>query len=828
MPNDDWARFRDLFHAALERSGDERVAFLDEACGGEPDLRKQVEAMVEAHEQTASLEEPVVARSGDGDPAKGLRVGRYEVRRTIASGGMGTVYEATQDQPHRLVALKVLRRGAASRQALKRFRYESEILGRLRHPNIAQVYDAGTYDEGEGGQPYFAMELVKGRRLLQCCAAQDLNTRRRLEIFAKVCDAVQFAHHKGVIHRDLKPDNILVDDFGEPKILDFGVARATDSDIQATTLQTDIGQLIGTVPYMSPEQVAGDPSELDTRSDVYSLGVVLYELLADRLPHDLRDKSIPEAVRIIGEQDPTPLSSISRVYRGDLDTITAKALTKEKDRRYQSAAELAADVRHYLGDEPIVARPASTFYHLGKFARRNKTLVGGVGAVFVVLVSAIIAIGSALAQARQDADRAELVSAFLKDMLASPNPKEGRRELTVAELLDEVGGEIDATFGPHPAVASRLHFTIGRAYQKLGRLDKALDHMEAAVALGESSMGAEDPRVIDAIMWQADLYARKRKPDKSIPIMRRVHELCERVYGRTHEKTITALGRLAGALSQSGDPAKFPEAEGLLMEFSELAKRELSPDVRIRADVHDSLAYFYIQTYRFREAEPEAKAALEWFRKKGWDRDCSKSMINLAWVKGLNGDTEGALPLAREAYEIRLESFGADHYFTTNAQHTIAGVLEWGGDLDGAQEILEQLLPILQSRTGKEHPVGVSFWLARVRLLRGQIDAAEALPFVKRFVKVNTNPMNPFYGETGLTAQTLCLVRLGRFDEAKAIMDRHPQQLIAAVAEDHHERRLHLRTLAEMCDGLGQPEKAAEYRALLRQATDAKSVKGGA
>ncbi|MHC4103271.1 MAG: serine/threonine-protein kinase, partial [Planctomycetota bacterium] len=241
MPADDWERLRDLFHAALERSRNERMAFLDEACGGDARVRAQIGAMVEAHEQTASLDEPVASRAGDGDPAKGLRVGRYEVRRTIATGGMGTVYEATQDQPRRLVALKVLRRDAASRQALKRFRYESEILGRLRHPNIAQVYDAGTYDEGEGGQPYFAMELVKGRRLLQFCAAKDLNTHQRLELFAKICDAVQFAHHKGVIHRDLKPDNILVDDFGEPKILDFGVARATDSDIQATTLQTDIG-----------------------------------------------------------------------------------------------------------------------------------------------------------------------------------------------------------------------------------------------------------------------------------------------------------------------------------------------------------------------------------------------------------------------------------------------------------------------------------------------------------------------------------------------------------------------------------------------------------
>ncbi|MHC4216841.1 MAG: protein kinase domain-containing protein [Planctomycetota bacterium] len=818
MAAESWTELRDLFNAALQRSGAERAAYLDEACGDDQRVRRQVEAMVEAHEQTASLEEPAASRAGDGDPAKGLRVGRYEVRSTIASGGMGTVYEAAQDQPHRLVALKVLQRGVASRQALKRFRYEAEILGRLRHPNIAQVYEAGTYDEGEGGRPFFAMELVKGSRLLQYCAAKDLSTRTRLELFAKVCDAVQFAHHKGVIHRDLKPDNILVDDFGEPKILDFGVARATDSDIQATTLQTDIGQLIGTVPYMSPEQVAGDPSELDTRSDVYSLGVVLYELLADRLPHDLRDKSIPEAVRIIGEQDPTPLSSISRIYRGDLDTITAKALVKEKDRRYQSAAELAADLRHYLGDEPIVARPASALYQARKFARRNKTLVGGVVAVFVVLVGGIVGVSLALADSRSEAERAEMINVFLEEILASSDPWEGQRKLTVVELLDDAADRIESRFASHPDVASQLHFTIARAYQKLGKLNKAVEHMAAAVDLGERSVGEEDPHTIEAMFWLADLHARRRQPDQAIPIARRVRDLCRRVYGPTHEKTIDAIGLLGGTLSRSGDPANFPEAERLLKQCRELAERELSPDVRDIADIHDGLAYLYIQTYRFQEAEPKLTAALEWFHKEGWEREASKAMTNLAWVKGLNGDTERALTLAQEAYEIRRKWFGPDHYFTTNTRHAIAWILEWGGDLEGAQEILEQLLPILQARTGKEHPVGVSFWLARVRLLRGEIDAAEALPLVERFVNVNTDPMNPFYGEAGLTAQALCLVRLGRFVEARAVMDRHPQQLIEAVAEDHHERRLHLRTLAEMYEGLGEPEKAAKYQVLLREA----------
>jgi predicted oxidoreductase (fatty acid repression mutant protein) len=234
------------------------------------------------------------------------------------------------------------------------------------------------------------MELVRGQDLREYADGNDLSVRLRLEVMGKVCDAVQHAHQKGVIHRDLKPGNILVDESGQPKILDFGVAPVTDSDIGITTIQTDVARLIGTIPYMSPEQVSADPSDLDTRSDVYALGVITYELLAGRLPYDLREKMIHEAVRVIREDDPTPLSSVNRALRGDVETIVAKALEKDKVRRYPAASALAADIRRYLDNEPIAARPASAMYQLSKFARRNRALVGGIIAVFVVLVVGVI------------------------------------------------------------------------------------------------------------------------------------------------------------------------------------------------------------------------------------------------------------------------------------------------------------------------------------------------------------------------------------------------------------------------------------------------------
>jgi len=312
---------------------------------------------------------------------------------------MGAVYEAEQDQPRRTVALKVIKPGLASRELLRRFEHESQALGRLHHPGIAQIYEAGTADSGFGLQPYFAMEFIQGASLLKYAEAHQLGTRERLELMVKVCDAVHHAHQRGITHRDLKPGNILVDETGQPKIVDFGVARATDADARATR-QTDLGQLVGTLAYMSPEQVLGDPLELDTRSDVYALGVMLFELLAGRLPYEI-GRQLTKAVQTIREEDPARLSSISRVYRGDIETIAAKALEKDKTRRYQSAAELAADIQRYLKDEPIVARRATAAYHLRKFARRHSALVAGVAVTFVVLIAGIIVSSSLAARARR-------------------------------------------------------------------------------------------------------------------------------------------------------------------------------------------------------------------------------------------------------------------------------------------------------------------------------------------------------------------------------------------------------------------------------------------
>ncbi len=493
--------------------------------------------------------------------------GQYRIVRLIGEGGMGAVYEAEQARPKRTVALKVIRPGYATERMLRRFELEAEVLGRLLHPGIAQIYEAGVFANPERerraavaadepgrsdsspatGTPFFAMELVKGVPLTQYAAEKKLGTRERLELVAKICDAVQHAHQKGVIHRDLKPGNILVVEsdeatqrrsdegggarasgrVGQPKVLDFGVARATDSDIQQTTVQTDVGAIIGTVPYMSPEQVGGDPAELDTRSDVYALGVIAYELLVGRLPYSLERKMIHEAARIIREEEPTRLSSIDRTLRGDIETIVAKALEKEKARRYGAASALAADIRRYLSDEPIAARPASTWYQVAKFSKRNRALVGGVLTSFVLLVAGIAATGAALAreseqrrraekgeqdaaeqatQALKQASIAESTTRFLTDLLSAGNPFESRApNITVREVAETAARKLEREPPGRTEVRAAAHHALAQTFYGLGNHVTALNESRKAYDAARTAWGSDSPEALLALSQQVIL-----------------------------------------------------------------------------------------------------------------------------------------------------------------------------------------------------------------------------------------------------------------------------------------------------------------------------------
>ncbi|MBS0198514.1 MAG: serine/threonine protein kinase [Planctomycetes bacterium] len=456
------------FMEVCDLEAGERTRRLRLAVGDDPELEAVVRGML-AQDQVAAAERVATRPPFDGlllgadDPVTPEEVpefiGPYRVIRRIGEGGMGTVYEAEQDQPRRRVAIKVMRRGMASGRG--RFLREIETLGRLQHPGIARVYGAGVAVVAGSDAPYFAMEFVDGVTLTRFADEQNLAMRERLGLIAATCDAVHAAHQRGVVHRDLKPQNVLAErrptDANAEysvKILDFGIARVVTPEDHSVSMRTEAGQIIGTICYMSPEQLHGEPATIDTRSDVYALGVLLYELLSGRLPHDVRSLTLPEAARIVAFDPPTRLSTLNPNLRGDVESIVAKALEPDRQRRYQSASELASDIRRFLRDEPVTARPLTMMYQLRKFASRNPGLAWGVGVAAAGLLIGAVSTAVALvgsirnesraiaseaaarrseAQARAESYRLALAAA---DASAAPDPVRSRR------LLDEVPAEM--------------------------------------------------------------------------------------------------------------------------------------------------------------------------------------------------------------------------------------------------------------------------------------------------------------------------------------------------------------------------------------------------
>ena len=362
------------------------------------------------------------------EPAFPAWIGPYAILGVLGMGGMGIVYKARQERPARLVALKVIRSGVRDARLLRRFEMEGEAHGRLHHPGIAQIYEVGQIATPHGEQPFFAMEYIQGRPITAWVQEHQLDARGRLALVASLCDAVQHAHQRGVIHRDLKPDNILVDESGQVKILDFGLARVTAPDLQLSTQLSLDGMVMGTLPYMSPEQASGRVEEIDTRCDIYALGVIAYELLSGRKPLELKGQVITEALRIIRESEPPRLSVILPLLRGDVETIVAKALEKDKERRYASASDLASDIRKHLSDQPIGARPASRLYVLGKFARRHKGVVASALAVLATLVAGIAGTTVGMLNARRANAVAEVRRQESVAALARENQERRRAE----------------------------------------------------------------------------------------------------------------------------------------------------------------------------------------------------------------------------------------------------------------------------------------------------------------------------------------------------------------------------------------------------------------
>jgi serine/threonine protein kinase len=706
----------EVFHAALERATAERGAFIEGQCAGDGELAAEVRRLLDDHGRAGpSFIEPpgdaLVGGSEDTFPVaaglppdvRGRRVGPYTLVRVLGSGGMGMVYEAVQDRPRRTVALKVVRLSLGSASAVRRFGHEAEILGRLRHPGIAQVYGVGAHGEEGGAAPYFAMEFIEGARTItEYADAHCIGVRERIGLFLRVCEAVEYAHQKGVIHRDLKPGNILVGEEGtghrapgtgegkrpptpvpgaqspgpQPKIIDFGVARATDADLAVTTVQTGLGQLIGTVAYMSPEQCAADPAELDTRSDVYSLGVVLYELLCGRAPYDVKDRPITEAARVIREEAPRRPSTVARALRGDLETIALKALEKDKLRRYQSVAELGADLSRWLRHEPILARPPSVGHQVRLFSRRHRALVvGGIVVAGVMLaatgVSLVFAVRAreraaeaetARAAAARGLARADRVSEFLQGALWSSNPfvpaevpasvgatefdpwgdwrqspwafaGQAGRTATVPDILRAAGARLEGAFPDDEATRGRLADGLGWTLYRLRETADAERLLGRAVEWSGAALGPDDEQTIRATLHLAELYdsVDSKRADS---MYRGLIAASRRVYGAVDARTLRIERMLANNLA-------------FLQFRSSDAAALIGATVRAAGD----------------------GGAPQVLEHEGY----------LAWMLWTAGDHAGAERAGRHAVEGLLSTVGEQDPRTAEAMGWLGNVLESGG-----------------------------------------------------------------------------------------------------------------------------------------------------
>jgi len=527
---------------------------------------KRLERIIGRRSLTTETQEPAPPPRDRSDRF----IGDFRLVRKLGEGGMGVVYEAEQQHPRRPVALKVIRGGAhVSPDTLKLFRREIQTLARLNHSGIAQLYEAGVTDDG---MHFFAMELVRGQPLSDWRRSRPkgpmtpAEIKIRLGVFRKICDAVAYAHQKGVIHRDLKPGNVLIpkpvagssmqDTVPEVKVLDFGLARITDSDVQATTFVTEMGKVQGTLPYMSPEQVRGNPDEIDLRTDVYSLGVMLYEMITGKLPYDISKAQIPEAVRIICEEPPRSLSaSFTGTKRLDADVITIanKCLEKESARRYQSAAGLSEDIQRHLTNQPILARPPSAAYQFRKLVLRHKGPFAMAAAVFVLLAAFSVAmtaqavrIAKARDRANQEAETAERVTDAFVASLAQFDPRRAKDDpRTIDELFASMTTYLETTLNEEPVVKALLLRKLGVLYRLRGHFDEARRLFDASLALSRTRLKEDDALVLRTTEMLAFSEAEAGRLDHAEELLRRVVDARERVLGASHPDTVEAIRGLA-------------------------------------------------------------------------------------------------------------------------------------------------------------------------------------------------------------------------------------------------------------------------------------------
>jgi Flp pilus assembly protein TadD len=662
------------------------------------------------------------------------------------------------------------------------------------------------------------MEFIRGQPLLEYADTHHLNTCQRLNLIARVCDAVHHAHQRGIIHRDLKPGNILVDETGQPKVLDFGIARATDSGARITH-QTDLGQIVGTLAYMSPEQVLADPLELDTRSDVYSLGVVLYQMLARRLPYKIGPR-LPEAARTIQEEEPTALSTIRRAYRGDIETIVGKALEKDKTRRYSSAAELAADIRRYLHDEPIMARPASTIYQLQKFAHRHKALVVGVAAVFIVLIAGIIVSTREAARASKESAISRAISDFLQnDLLAqasaanqanpnfNPDP-----DLKVRTALDRAAARITGRFDRQPEVEAAIRGTIGQAYIDLGLYPEARTQFEGALDLQRRVLGPRNPETLKTLNHIGYIDFLQGKYPEAEALLRQTLETQRRVLGAEHPDTLSSIDALANVYWRQ---SKYPEAEALYDETLAIQRRVLGPEHPDTLKSMHDMAIVYFERGKYAQAEGLENQTLE-IRQRVLGPEHPQtlaSMDNLASVYYAQGKYRQAEGLENQTLEIRQRVLGPEHPQTLMSMNNLANVYDSEGKYAAAETLHSASLEITRRIFGPENSDTLMSMnnLANVYVAQGKFQRAEAL--YTETIQIQHRLLGPQHPDTLASTNDLAAAYAaqGKYKEAEALYSQNLEIERRVLGPEHPDFLGAISALASMYQREGKYAQAETY-----------------
>ncbi len=822
----DETRLQTLVVQCLDRmeQGDEQA--LDEFCARFPKDAERLRARIQRLGDLGLLEQR------DPDQEIPEFVGKYRILRCLGVGGMGVVYEAEQDQPRRTVALKVIRPGRLSTKALRRFAHEAQLLGMLQHPGIAQIYEAGS--EGTSGTPapYFAMELVQGEPLNEFADQQRLSVRERLSLLADICDALQFAHDKGVVHRDLKPGNILVGKSHQPKILDFGLARVTDSDLDLTTLHTVQGQLVGTLPYMSPEQAAAGSEELDPRSDVYAMGVIAYQLLAGRLPYSLAGTSTLESIRIIREEEPTRLGLVNKDLRGDIETIVATALDKDPGRRYTSAGLLAADIRRSLANEPIHARPPSRIYRIRKFTRRHRGLVAGLSCAFLLLIAGIIvstvawlealdAKASAESARESEADqklvaqeaqrRAETEArqkgAFnniLKGLIRSPDPWGGDGtglETRVVDILDRAP-EMLNTMGLDEEVEWEVRLFLGQTFVDLGVPDRAEPHLERAQELCLTRFGPSHAVTTEVANSLSGLRYLQGRWDEALMLQDQVLEWYQQTKDPRTPSAMNDRGRILHGIG------RFEQAEAQYREGLRLA-RESGVAEASQATLLHNLGTLLMERGDLEQAEKLLNECLEQ-RTQALGEDHSRTlttMNSLALLQRRLGRFVQAIALEEAVIEVSTRVLGPSNPRTLASLHNLAGMYREDGRIQDAESTALRILELVE-----EEDVNVVRAHALLAMVHSS-DVPKAVEFAKQAVESAgrcLDPREPDYASAHLT-----------YGQMLAIAKRwHDAQPIMQTAYDLHEESLGLSStntlvachyLGQIHQNLGDLAQAAEH-----------------